>query len=66
MARIIGVALLAVGILLLYWGYQTQESLESQVTELVSGTPSDKAMWLLIGGAACALVGLIAAVRPPR
>lgn len=60
MGRLIGLVLLVVGALLLYWGYQTHESLQSQLTEAVTGTPSDKAMWLLVGGAACAIAGLFA------
>lgn len=63
MDRIIGIALLVVGGLLLYWGYQTHESLGSQVSELVTGTPTDKAMWLLAGGAVSVAAGLFAMVR---
>ena len=63
MGKIVGLVLLAVGAMLLYWGYETQQSVSSQVTELVTGTPSDKAMWLLIGGAACIVTGLYAMVR---
>lgn len=63
MGKIVGLALLAVGAMLLYWGYETQQSVSSQVTELVTGTPSDKAMWLLIGGAVCVVTGLYTVVR---
>lgn len=63
MAKMIGFALLLIGALLLYWGYQAHESMGSQVTELVTGSPSDKAMWLLLGGAGCVVVGLLAVLR---
>lgn len=66
MGKLIGLLLVVVGAVLLYWGYETQESVGSQVTELVTGTPSDKAMWLLLGGAGCIVVGLYAAVRIRR
>lgn len=66
MGRLLGLVLLVVGALLLYWGYQTHESLQSQVTEVVTGTPSDKAMWLLIGGAACVVAGLFSALAGRR
>ncbi len=63
MGKLIGIALLVVGALLLYWGYQTHESVGSQVTELVTGSPSDRSMWLLLGGAGCVIVGLYAMMR---
>lgn len=63
MGKLIGLLLVIVGGALLYWGYEAHQSVGSQVTELVTGSPSDKAMWLLLGGAACVVAGLYAAVR---
>ncbi len=55
------IALLVVGIILTVWGYNLSNSFNSEVTELVTGAPTDKAMWLLIGGIASIVVGLLGA-----
>jgi len=55
---LIGVVLLIVGVGLAIWGYQLSDSVESQLNELVSGSPTDKVMLMYIGGAVCAAIGL--------
>ena len=57
--KIIGIALLVVGLGLGYWGYQISESLGSQLTETMTGSPTDKVMMLYIGGAVSFVVGLL-------
>ncbi len=57
--KIIGVALLVVGLGLGYWGYQISGSIASQLSETVTGSPSDKVMSLYIGGAASFVVALL-------
>lgn len=56
-------ALLVVGIVLLVMGFNASNSLSSEVSEAVQGTPSDKSIWLLVGGGAAALVGGISLMR---
>ena len=56
--KIIGIALLVVGIGLGYWGYQHSGFFGSQITETMTGSPTDKVMSLYIGGAACFVAGL--------
>lgn len=56
--RVIGVILLAVGIVLALWGYNISQSLGSQLNELVHGSPSDKAVYLYVAGGVCAALGL--------
>lgn len=58
MNKILGLAILAAGIILLYFGYNEYNSAASQVTEVVTGSPTDNAIWFLIGGAIAAIVGL--------
>jgi hypothetical protein len=58
MKRILGIALLAGGVVALVYGFKAKDSLESQVTELVRGSPSDNAKWLLIGGAVASAAGI--------
>ncbi len=55
----IGIALLVVGIALLIWGISATDSFSSQVSEFFTGSPTDKAMWLLIGGIAAAAAGVV-------
>lgn len=57
--KIIGIALLVFGIGLGYWGYEVSGSLSSQFNETVMGSPTDKVMWLYIGGATSFVVGLL-------
>jgi hypothetical protein len=58
MRRGIGLALLIVGIILIIWGFNATESLNSEVTEFFSGTPSNRAIWLLAVGAGSTIAGL--------
>ncbi len=60
--RLIGIALLVVGVGLVYTGWQATDSLAEQTRELVTGTYSDQTTWQLIGGSAAALVGLLLAL----
>lgn len=66
MNNIAGLALLAVGILLLIFGFNASQSFSSDVSRFFTGNPSDKSMWLLVGGAAAVMTGLVVAVRGAR
>lgn len=50
--------LLAVGVLLIVFGLNAAESVASDVKEFFSGTPTDKSVWLLLGGVLLVVVGL--------
>lgn len=63
MQKMISAALLVGGLLLLYFGYQEAQSLGSEMNELVSGSPDDRSMWMMIGGAVAAVAGLVGLVR---
>ena len=64
MKRALGIGLLVVGVILLVWGFQTTESFSSQVQEFFTGSPSDKAIWMIVGGALCAVAGLVLVLVP--
>jgi len=55
--KIIGFVLLAVGAVLLYFGYNASQSVGSQFKSAFSGSMSDKAMMYYVGGAIVAGVG---------
>jgi multisubunit Na+/H+ antiporter MnhC subunit len=57
MNKIIGLAILVAGVILLYFGYTEYNSTASQVTEVVTGNPTDNAIWFLVGGAVAAIIG---------
>jgi len=63
MGRIIGIALLVIGVILLIWGANAADSFSSDIKEFFTGNPTDKAMWLFVGGAVAAVVGLGLLVR---
>ncbi|MEP3562542.1 MAG: DUF3185 family protein [Marinobacter sp.] len=56
-SKLIGVIMLVVGVILLYFGYQSTQSVGNQLTEAVSGRFTDETMWYLIGGAAITVAG---------
>ncbi|MBD3640038.1 MAG: DUF3185 family protein [Marinobacter sp.] len=56
-SKLIGIVLLVVGIALLYFGYQSTQSVGNQLTETLTGRFTDETMWYLIGGAAAAAAG---------
>ena len=58
MNKIIGLAILVAGVILLYFGYTEYNSTASKVTEVVTGNPTNNAIWFLVGGAVASIVGL--------
>jgi hypothetical protein len=55
---VVGIALLVVGVVLIIFGMQASASVGSRLSELFSGTPSDRTIWLLLVGVAAAILGL--------
>jgi nitrate reductase gamma subunit len=58
MNKLIGVICLAAGIVLLAWGHNVAQAINSQVKNLFTGEPTDKAMYLYLGGAVLCAVGV--------
>ncbi|RUO67029.1 DUF3185 family protein [Idiomarina ramblicola] len=63
MNRIVGIVLLVVGVILLYFSYEASQSLASSVSEVATNEPTDNTIWYLIGGVAAVIVGLYAVIR---
>lgn len=55
--KILGIILLVVGLILLFFAYQSSQSVGDQVTEAVTGRFTDSTTWYLILGAASAVGG---------
>lgn len=58
MNKPLGIALLVIGVVLIVFGINASDSLGSDISRFFTGTPTDKSMWLLIGGIVSAIVGL--------
>jgi len=61
MNKAIGLALIVVGVGLVYWGFEISGTLTSQLTAKLSGSTPDEVMYRYIAGAACAVAGLFLA-----
>lgn len=57
MNRTLSIALLVVGLVLVALGFNASESVASDVSRLFTDEPTDRALWLLIGGGALVLIG---------
>jgi LPXTG-motif cell wall-anchored protein len=57
MNKILSLAFLAIGVILLVFGLNAHDSVVSQTKEAFSGTPTDKSMWLIILGVVGVIVG---------
>ena len=63
MNRITSLLLLVVGAVLVIYGLSALDSIGSSFSRFFTGAPTDKTMWLLIGGGACAVAGLVGVTR---
>lgn len=63
MNKAFGLALVVVGVLLLIAGVNASRSVGSAVSNLLTGSPSNKALWLEISGVAAMVFGIISASR---
>ena len=59
-------ALLVGGIVLAVLGFNATHAFASDASRFFTGSPTDKAVWMLIGGIIAALVGLTMLWRSPR
>jgi hypothetical protein len=58
MTKAVPLALLAGGILLTIFGIAAMDSASSDISRFFTGAPTDKALWLLIGGIATSVIAL--------
>jgi divalent metal cation (Fe/Co/Zn/Cd) transporter len=58
MNKAISLALLVIGVALIVFGVISMDSFSSDVSRFFTGTPTDKAVWMLIAGIVAAIVGL--------
>ena len=58
MNKPISAALLVGGIVLAIFGINATQSFSSDVSRFFTGSPTDKAVWMLIGGVVASILGL--------
>jgi hypothetical protein len=63
MNKIVSLALLIGGVVLMIIGINATNSFSSDVSRFFTGSPTDKAVWMLIGGIVAAIIGLTMSLR---
>jgi hypothetical protein len=63
MNKIISLVFLVGGIVLIIVGFNATNSFSSDVSRFFTGSPTDKAVWMLIGGTLAAIIGLTGTLR---
>jgi hypothetical protein len=63
MNKIVSLALLVGGVALIIFGLQAMDSFSSDVSRFFTGSPTDKSIWMLIGGIVAAIAGLAGMLR---
>ena len=66
MNKMVSIALLVGGVVLIIFGVQAMNSFSSDISKFFTGSPTDKAVWMLIGGVVAAGVGLAGTLRGSR
>jgi len=62
-SKLIGIGLLVLGGILLYFGFNAMNSTGEEISEAFTGKYSDETMMYLIGGGVAAVAGLFMTVR---
>ena len=63
MDKTISLAILAGGILLVIFGISASNSVSSDISRFFTDSPTDKAIWMLVGGVVLALIGAVGLQR---
>ena len=61
--KLIPLAIIAGGIVLVVFGVSATNSFNSDVSRFFTGSPTDRTMWLLIGGIVAIIIGLAGLFR---
>ena len=56
--KILAIVLLVVGLILLFFAYQSSQGLDDQVSEAFTGNFTDSTIWLLLLGAVATVAGI--------
>lgn len=65
-SKIIGIALLVIGIIVLWFGYQSSQGLDDQLSEAITGEYTSGTMLYWIAGGVCVVLGAVLALTGRR
>jgi hypothetical protein len=63
MNKLLSIVLLVGGVVLMILGIQATNSFGSDVSRFFTGSPTDKAIWMVIGGIVASVIGLAGLMR---
>ena len=63
MDKTISLAILAGGILLVIFGVNASNSVSSDISRIFTDAPTDKAIWMLVGGIVVTVIGAMGLLR---
>lgn len=63
MDKMIALAILVGGILLVIYGVNASNSVSSDISRVFTDAPTDKAIWMLVGGVVVSIIGLAGLMR---
>jgi len=66
MNKPISLALLVGGVILLIYGAAASDSIGSSFSRLFTGNPTDRTVWLLLGGAVATVAGVTGLLRATK
>ena len=66
MEKAISLAILAAGVLLVILGISASNSISSDISRVFTDAPTDKAIWMLVGGVVVTIIGLVGLLRGSR
>lgn len=55
--RALSLAVIAGGLALTVWGVDASHALGSEISRLFTGNPTDRSMWMMLGGVALIVAG---------
>lgn len=63
MNKPVSLALLVGGVVLIIWGISASDSIGSSFSRIFTGAPTDRTIWLLLGGILAAVIGFLGVMR---
>lgn len=64
MNKAVSLAILAAGILVAVFGIDAVNSTGSDISRFFTGAPTDRSMWMLVGGVVASVIGLAGLLLP--
>jgi len=66
MNNVVGLAIFALGVVLLIFGFNESHSFSSDVSRFFTGNPTDRSIWMIVGGAAAVVAVLVLTIAKRR